>query len=514
MRIQNTFKNIVFGLSGQIISIILGFIVRTVFIKTLGAEYLGINGLFSNILLIFSLANLGFDTAIIYSLYTPLAENDKYKIQALMNLYQKAYKVIGVVVLLIGLTLLPFISNFTNNNNSINHINLIYLIFLLNSVASYYFVYKHSIIIADQKNHIISKVHTLFIFLSNIIQIIFLVFMRNYIAVLGIQIIFGITENIYISKRANQLYPFIKGKNNARLSKDEKKTFYENLYSLLLYKISGVVINGTDNIIMSVYVGIHSVGIYSNYLLVFSTLTTVLSYIFYSVTASVGNLVVKEDSEKKYLIFKVLNLTSLWIYSYCAVVLWILINPFISLWLGREFVFNQFVVLAIILNFVTTGFQNTCTTFRETTGLFKKGKYRPIVAAIINLVASILLTKEIGIAGLFWGTIISRVLTYFWYDPFVIYKYIFEKPVISYFVQYATFTLIIFFSVLITDILSNLVKTEYIGNIILHLIFSSVILNLIIFLLYRKSAEMDYLFCIVKSLKNKFQSSLSKRAYD
>ncbi len=303
MRIQNSLKNILFGLSGQIISIGMGFVVRTVFIFTLGIEYLGVDGLFTSILLMFSLANLGFDTAIIYSLYRPLAEKDIYKIQALMNLYQKAYRLIGVVVLLIGLSLLPFLDHLVNADTTIKDINIIYLLFLISSVSSYYFVYKQSIIIADQSNYIISKIHTLFMIISNALQIVLLIIISDYIVVLVAQLTLKVIENVYIANKANKLYPFLKEKNNAKLSKTDRREFFENLYSLLLYKISGVVINATDNIVISKFIGVIWVGVYSNYLLILNTLNTLLGYLFYSITASVGNLNVKENAEKNILFF-------------------------------------------------------------------------------------------------------------------------------------------------------------------------------------------------------------------
>lgn len=261
MRIQNSIKNMVFGLSGQIISMVIGIIVRTVFIYTLGVEYLGVEGLFTSILLMLSLANLGFDTAIIYSLYKPLAENDVYKIQALMNLYRNAYRIVGVIVLIIGLSLFPFLPYLMNGKTNINNINLIYLLFLIQSVSSYYFAYKHSVIIADQRNHVISKIHSIFIIISNFIQVILLLTVSNYVLILTIQIGFRIFENIYIRNKANELYPYLKARNNASLTSKDKKQFYENLYSLFLYRISGVVINGTDNILISTFVGITWVGI-------------------------------------------------------------------------------------------------------------------------------------------------------------------------------------------------------------------------------------------------------------
>ncbi|MEI5893033.1 sugar translocase [Bacillus cereus] len=506
MRIQNSLKNILFGLSGQLLSIGMGFAVRTVFIYTLGVEYLGVDGLFTSILIMFSLANLGFDTAIIYSLYKPLAENDIYKIQALMNLYQKAYRLIGLIVLLLGLALLPFLPYIMNAHTTIENINMIYLLFLVSSVSSYYFVYKQSIIIADQRNHVISKIHSIFTIISHSLQIFLLVVISNYILVLIVQLALRVIENIYIANTANKLYPYLQGKNNAKLSKEDRKLFFENLYALLLYKISGVVINGTDNIVISKFIGIIWVGMYSNYLLILNTLNTLLGYFFYSVTASVGNLNVKEGAEKKYFIFRVINLANFWIYGFCTVCLWNLMNPFITLWLGEDYVFNKYIIFFIILNFFTAGMQNTVTTFRETTGLFKKGKYRPIIAAVINIVVSIILAKYIGIAGVFLGTIISRLCTYFWYDPYIIFNLVFKKSVKLYFAKYGLYVVLVLVAVIITDILGNLFNNSIVSNMVIRSIVCLVIPNTIFLMAFRKSEEFEYLNDLSKTLINKIIS--------
>lgn len=514
MRIQNSLKNMFFGLAGQIVSLVMGFLVRTVFIYTLGVEYLGIEGLFSSVLMLLSLANLGFDTAIIYSLYKPLSENNKVKIQAYMNLYEKAYRIVGIIVLIIGLVLLPFIPYLINGQTNINNINIIYLLFLLSSVSSYFFVYKQSIIIANQQSHIISKIHSIFTLLSNSLQIFLLLVFENYIMVLILQLTFRVVENIYISRVTIKMYPFLTENKKVRLSKDEKTEFFGNLYALLLYKISGVVINGTDNIIISKFVSIIAVGIYSNYLLIISTLNTFLSYLFYSVTASVGNLNTEEDIEKKYFIFRVLTFVNSWIYGFCSVCLWCLINPFINIWLGEQYTFSKTIVFVIVLNFFTTGMQNSCTTYRETTGLFKKGKYRPIFAAVINIVFSIFLSLKLGIAGVILGTVISRLFTYFWYDPYVIYRFVFKRPVWPYFINYIRVLSLVIALALITDFLGDSLLYTSTTNLIIRMILCLIIPNYIMYIFWGKSEEFKYINTILGQLKKKIIMRFSKKVYD
>ncbi|PJN91801.1 lipopolysaccharide biosynthesis protein [Bacillus sp. mrc49] len=506
MRIQNSLKNIFFGLTGQFISVFMGFAVRTALIYTLGIEYTGIDGLFSSILIMLSLANLGFDTAIIYSLYKPLANKDIQKIKALMNLYQKAYRMIGLIVFLLGMMLLPFIPNLLHDGKAVDHLNIIYLLFLVNSVSSYYFVYKQAIIIADQKSYIISKIHNYFIITSNIIQILILLITKNYILLLSFQVVIRIIENVYVVKKVHTLYPYMKEKNDVHLNREEKKEFYKNLYALFLYKVSGVVINGTDNIIISKYVGIIQVGIYSNYLLIISTLSTFISHIFYSLNSSVGNLVVTEDVEKKYFLFRVIHFANFWIYGLCTLLIWNLINPFIIIWLGEQYIFNKFILLSILLNFLTAGMQNASTTYRQTTGLFNKGKYRPIIAAVINIVVSVILVQFIGISGVFIGTVISRLCTYFWYDPFIIFKYVFKRPVIGYFMRYVTYLMLIIISILITETIYSGLHSNI--NIIYGTIISLFIPNLLFYMVFRKSEEFIYISNIVWSLLKKRKNKI------
>ncbi|MBR7796666.1 sugar translocase [Agaribacter marinus] len=501
MRIENSIRNMFFGVSGQVISLIMGMIVRTVFIYTLGIEYVGVEGLFSSVLLILSLTNLGFDTAMIYSLYKPLAEKDTIKIQAYMNLFKKAYRIIGAAVCVIGLLLLPFLPYLLNGDTRIDHLNAIYLLFLLQSVMSYYFVHKQAIIIADQRHHIISKIHSVFIVMTNLCLIVLLLTTKNYIVVLSTQVAFRVMENVYIARKANQLYPFLMEGAHATLPKKDRKQFFSNLYALFLYKISGVVIHGADNIIISVFAGIAFVGMYANYLLIISTITTLLGYLFHSITASVGNLHVEESAEKKYFIFRVIRFTNFWIFGFCAICLWNLFNPFITVWLGDEYVLNMFIVFAIILNFFTAGMQNATTTFRETTGLFRKGKYRPIIAAGINILVSIILAKEIGLAGVFIGTVISRWSVYFWYDPYILFRYVFFQPVRFHFIRYMVYTLIVVIAAIITDFIARSFFTTYtMWTILFRGTICIFIPNVLFYLLFRKTEEFNYLYHVAKRI--------------
>lgn len=203
-----------------------------------------------------------------------------------------------------------------------------------------------------------------------------------------------------------------------------------------------------------------------------------------------------------------MNFTNFWIYGFCVVSLWSLFNPFIHIWLGDKYVFDKYIVFAILLNFYTAGMQNASTTFRDTTGLFKRGKYRPIIAAVINVVVSMLLVQKMGIAGVLLGTVISRFCTYFWYDPYVIFRFVFKRSVMNYFVRYMSFVSLVTISAILTDMLGSLIHTSLILNIVIRAVLCLIIPNFIFFMIFRRSEEFKYLWNIAHSITNKIPSRL------
>ncbi|MGU8276704.1 lipopolysaccharide biosynthesis protein [Clostridium perfringens] len=484
-RIENSIKNISIGLGGQVLSLLLSFINRTIFINTLGEQYLGINGLFSSILSVLSLAELGIGSAIIYNMYKPLADNDNKKIQMLINLYRNLYHIIGIVVGILGMLLIPFLDFVIKGNIDIPNLKIIYILFLSNSVLSYFFAYKRSILIADQKNYLINIYQYLFNIIQIIIQVVILKLTNNFIFYLLIQCISGLLLNIYISKQANKLYPFIRKRNSISLEKNEKIKIFKNVYAMFMYKINGVILNSTDNIVISMFIGISYVGLYSNYLLIVNSVIMILDIIFSSLTSSIGNLNAIESKAKKYEVFNTINFIAFWIYGFSSICLYCLLNPFIEVWLGKGYLLDNFTVLIIILNFYTSGMQYATCAYRDTTGLFWNGRYLPILASILNIFFSIFLAPKLGIAGVILGTILSRVFTYFWFDPKIIYKNIFNTPVKIYFLKYSFYTFIVIItgliSVKVTSIMGNISFFSFIISIILCVLISNTIFLIVFF---------------------------------
>lgn len=464
-RTYNSIKNIVFSLGNQIAIMFLNFFSRAIFIQVLGAEYLGINGLFSDILMMLSLADLGLGSAMIYSFYKPLKENDNIKIVALVNFYRKIYRIIALAVAIIGISLIPFLNDLVNIENPIENLKLYYILFLINSVVSYLFVYKSSVINADQKGYILSTYSTVINIIRIILQTIFLFVTKNYIIYLIIQIFSTFINNLFISYKADKIYPFLKGDN--KLSSEEEKNIFLNIKAVFLYKISGVLINGTDNILISTIVGTVFVGYYSNYNMIISTISRFITTIFSSLNASIGNLMLEEDFEKKYEVFKLLQMFSFIIGIICTICLYILINDFIILWIGENYILDNFTLIAILANFYLSCVLPPIWSYREATGLFIKTKYVMLMTALINIILSVLLGLKFGIGGIILASALAKLSTYFWYEPILLFKTYFNESVKEYFrLHLINFTILLTTSFVTVKITKSILVTGWLSLIL------------------------------------------------
>lgn len=502
-RTENSIINSAMSIVTQVLTVVLNFAVKTVFIKMLSDEYLGVNGLFTNIITMLSLADLGIGIAIPYSLYKPLAKKDEHKINVLMNFYKKVYTIIGIAVLLIGLSLMPFLGLIIKDiPKNVPHLSLIYILFVIHSASSYFFVYKKFLIDSDQKGYITSRIIFTFSTLLSIIQIILLVTTKNYILFLLSSIILVIIQNIYISSKANKLYPFIKNKTDEKLEKEDMEGIKKNVSSLFIYKVGTVIMNGTDNIIISKFIGLIIVGFYSNYVLIINSITTVLNQIFNAITSSIGNLVVTTNKKRSKEVYDNLNFANFWLYALFGVCIIVLINPFINIWIGKKYVMGFSIVFLLVLNFYVLGMQSVTNSFRNAYGLFWIAKYRPIIMVIINIVISVVLVQLIGIEGVLIGTLISRLVTTAWLDPYIVHKYGFEISPKSYYIDYLKY-LVIFIAISI--ILNYFVSMVAINNIFILILIAILVVisvNVILVLLFFKTSEFNYFYDKIKKIRH------------
>ena len=491
-RTDNMIRNVSFSFIGQGIGILASFIVRIFFIRILGNTYLGLDGLFSNILTILSLSELGVGTAITYSLYKPLAEKDESKLKSLMLLFKKVYSVIGLVIFGIGFLLTPFLSFFINDMPDIKGLEIIYLLFVTNTAVSYFFSYKRNLILADQNRHIETIYRYGFYIAMNVIQIIYLILSHDYFGYLIIQVIMTILSNWALSRKADQMYPFLKDKKVKKLSKSDKSEIIKNTKGLMIQKVGTVVVNSTDNIILSKFVCLASVGLYSNYRLVIYALSMVINQIYTSVIPGIGNFFIDQGESRRIELFKKSNFITFWLAYFCSICLIVLFNDFIYMFAGKEYIFGFSVVFIIVFNFYFTVMRKVVVSFREAAGLFYKDRYRTVFEVVCNLVTSIVLAKYLGVLGVFIGTTISYFSLSFWIEVYVLFKDGLKSKVSSYYLDYfckLLFTLIVGGFLYY---LCSLIGGNILIRFILKCLICVVVPNIIFCFVYRNSMEFSY----------------------
>ena len=434
-RSANTIKNSAFGLGAQIISYIMNFVCRTVFIKMLGSTYLGVGGLFQNILSVLSLAELGIGSAMTYKLYKPLADQDEMAVSRYMNFYASAYRAIGLGITAAGLCLLPFLSYLIKDINAVPNIRLIYVLYIVNAGASYLWSYQRTLFEADQKMYKVLLIQTFTNIMMNLLQMAALVLWQNYIVYFCIAIFAGLATNFLVMLKGRKEYAFLRKNKNTKLEQEEKKLLVKHVGAMMSHKVGSVVVNGTDNIIISAVLGLSTVGVYSNYSTIINMIKAILNPILNSFTASIGNLNAKETVEKSYRVFRVLYLLEYWIQGVVAICFFVLFPPFIELWIGSSYILTGGAFLVIILNYYINAMRHVVTTYNTTLGLFWNDRFKPWIEATVNLISSIILVRFFGLAGVFAGTLISTVTVCWWVEPYILYRHYFKKNVFSYYLK-------------------------------------------------------------------------------
>lgn len=438
-RTKNSSLNFLTGIGSQLIVTILKFVVRTVFIQVLGKEYLGIGGLFHNILQFLSLTELGMDTAINFKMYKPLANNDEHRVRVLLKFYKQAYIIIGTVIFVLGLMVIPALPVLIKNYDSLGSLGinapLLFCMYLLQSVSSYwFFAYRSTIIKTAQKTYILNAVDMVINITTCIVQILVLkvipdksIAFLTYVAVI---IVFNIIKNGVNALISQHMFKYAFVAEADSITKEERNEILKDCGALFVYKVNKVVVKASDNIVLSSFIGLAVVGIYANYLLIYTTARSFLSSIYTSVKASIGNVYATETVEKNYLIFEVMNFLTFLTFGTVAVGIALCSNTLIDVWIGPEYLIPQPFPLLIGTEILLFGIKYNLGQVRSISGAFRQNWARPIASIIVNLVVSIslcILMGEYGIFGVVIGTIVSDLTTFLAVDPKIIHKYSFNN---------------------------------------------------------------------------------------
>lgn len=500
-RKKSSFKNMITAVSSNVLTIIVGLVAQAVFIKILGSEYLGLNGLFSNVISMLGIVELGMGSAIIYNMYKPIAENDHEKIKSLMHFYKKSYLIITLIISIIGIMIIPFIKYIVDIESVTVDVNvyLVYILFLLETICSYILSYKRSMLYADQKEYITNIIHMGYTIIVNTMQLTFLYFTHDYYLYLIIKVIMRLVENIVISSYVNRRYSYLLDNNVTKLDSKTEKDIFQKIKALFFHKIGGFIVSGTDNIIISKYLGLVTVGLYSNYYMIINAVQTVINHIIQATRASVGNLLVTESKTKQFDIFNKIRFVNFWISCFSSICIFIIMDSFITIWIGYKFVLPTKVLLVLVINFFITTSRYAYGSFKEAAGIFYEDRFVPIIESLLNIVLSIIFVKKFGLMGVFMGTVASGLVLWCYSYPKYVYKNLFGRSYYDY-IKETIYYLIVFvliagFSYSLAILISfENVYLQFISNVLIALIVP----NVIMLLLFSKDENFKYFINMIK----------------
>lgn len=505
-RTENVIKNSTSSIIYKIVHVMIQFVMRTAFIRILGNEYTGVSGLFTDIVQVLSVVELGLDSSMVYALYKPLAQRDEKRISALLKFYRSAFDIIGIAVLLGGLCLLPFLHLFVNDVPNIKeNINCIFMMYVITSGFSYFLIYKTVLLRADQKSRTISNCSSVVEIVECVLEIVLLLVFKNFYAYLILRFIATVSGNMILSIISTRKYPEYMKRISERLAKADQRRLLRDLACITIYNIASVVINSTDSVFISAFVGTAEVAVIGNFTLIIRSVNTTIGQVANATKASVGNLVATANIVKQHQTFGRMNFLSFWAACCSGTCLMALLNPFIGdIWFDRSYTVPDYIIAIMVLNFFIAIMAYPVESFRIANGLFVYGWYRPAVMAVLNIVLDIYMGRKWGITGIFLATSISRLLTQVWFDPYLIYKLVFRKDSKEYFLKYILYVGVTALSCLTAFEICKLVS---LSNVLIgfgsKLIVAMVIPNIFICLLFRKTDEYSYVLNMVKSLLKK-----------
>ncbi len=489
-RTKNASRNIIFGFTNRFVVLCLPFVTRTVILYLLGTEYLGIGTLFSSVLSFLSLAELGLGSAIVYSMYKPIAENDISQIGALLNFYKKLYRVIGIIILTIGSLLLPIIPYLMKGGAPAN-INpyILYYLYLINSVISYFFAgYKQSLLTAHQRSDIISNISTIISIFIQVGQIVLLCVTRSLYTYAIVPICGTVLTNILTAFITKRKYPEIKC--CGEISEDTKKELKTKIGGLFGTKLNSIVVHSSDTLIISAFLGLSMTAKYGNYYYVMNAICGFIMVIYSSITAGVGNKLVVDSTEENYRFFKKLNFANAWIVGWCSVCLVCLYEPFIEIWIGNDMKLGMAFVILMALYFYIYMIQRNILAFKDAAGLWNKDWMRPYISMTINVVSNLILVQFVGIYGIVISTIIAFLISLPWVNN-VLFKHLFKM-------SHLKNLLVVFRDFIITLLITgatyficNLCAGGFLG-LLERLVICAIIPNVIFTIIYFKTEEFRY----------------------
>lgn len=504
-RTKNATRNIIFGVILRAYQIIVPFLMRTAMIYLMGVQYLGLNSLFTSVLQVLNLAELGVGSAMIYSMYRPIAEDDNTTICALMKLYRTYYKLIGLIIAVVGCILTPFIPKLISGDipQGIN----IYILYLLNlgaTVLSYWlFAYKNSILQAHQRTDIVSKVTLITNTIQYVLQLFVLWIFKNYYLYVIVMLVTQALTNIVTAIMADKIYPQFKPK--GELHKEEIHQINQKIRDLFTAKLGGVVVGSADTIVISAFLGLTTLAVYQNYYFIMNSICGFITVIFSAITAGIGNSLVTESSEKNYNDFKKFTFIICFILCICCCCFVGLYQPFMKLWVGKKFMLSfSFVILFCIL-FYCLELAMVWATVKDAAGLWHSDRFRPLIGACANLIMNIVLVQVIGLYGIILSTVFSYIFISMPWLIHNLFKFLYNESLKVYLKDLSMYILVAILATTITTIICRKITFVGIFELVFKGIISIIIPVSIEILCYRKKEEFKESIKLVKKMLKKGQ---------
>lgn len=506
-RTYNALKNSIITALCQAVYLISSFVGRTVLTKILGTEYLGINGLFTNVLTILSFAELGIGSTLVFRMYKPLADGDTEKLTAYIRLYKKIYSAIIAVVSICGIAVIPFLKYIVKAPNVKENLILLYALYLADTVFTYAYVYKKSILIADQKSYIVSVFTQIFNIIMNVVQCIVLIVTQNFIMYFAVRLICNLLNNISCSRYAQKRYPFITQNKSVSIEQEEIDGLKKDVKGLLLTKAASTAFSGTDNIFISAFIGIDFVGILSNYTMILNTVNALMNNIFGSITASVGNLNVTGSLKQTENVMYRLWFINTMFYGYVSIGMIILIRQFITeIWFDKDHYLPYSVIITAVIELFLRSVHYPLYTVRTSLGLFSEYKALFVVAAVLNIILDFMFVKTAGITGLFIATILCRGITYIT-DIYAVYKLGFKRSPKKYYKNSAVWMIYLTLLCTVLYFICGLISIGGIAGFISKLAIITLIYIILTALFFRKNDDFRFFVEMLSSIKRKVKGT-------
>ena len=489
-RSKNAKRNIVFGILNRMIMILFPFAIRTVILYILGSEYLGLDSLFSSILSFLSLAELGVGSALVFSMYRPIAEGDADMICALLNLYRRLYRYIGTFIFGAGILLIPFLQKLVKGDcpPDIN-LYILYLVYLFNTVLTYWmYGYKQSLLTAHQRSDIVSRFSLILQSGMYLVQIAALYLSRSYyLYILWLPVCTAAT-NLTLSSITDRMYPEYQCR--GEISREKQEDIRKKVFALFGTKANSIVLHALDNIVISAFLGLTMVGLYGNYYYIMSAIVSMITIIYNAMTAGIGNSLTVENDSKNFFDCKVLTFANFWLVSFCSVSLLCLYQPFMKLWVKEKNMLDMTVVVLLVIYFYVYQIRKVVLTYKDAGGIWWEDRYRPYIVSAVNLVGNIIMVQIIGIYGVILSTIISMLVS-IPIENHTVFRFVFHRSAASFYIKNALYTALTLLLCLITFWICSF-SPDGIPGLLIRMGICLLVPNSIIVLLFQRTEEFRH----------------------